>query len=193
MYNMVRLKIFQGQDKKITFKLRRKNGDPLDLTGATGVQVAFTKADRSQLVTSMNQVAAKKASYTVSENMIFIAVSGGANGNNIVLSFDGIQTVQEIVDAWNLANAGNTVEFEGEAASVLPTQNIQLTGGYDAYIPVSITDEKLGHIQCILIDYDTSSLRLGKNQDIKITIDYGNPPNGTRLITVLDGKLDIYA
>jgi len=43
-----------------------------------------------------------------------------------------------------------------------------------------------------MTDYDTSSLRIGKNQDIKFTLDYGAVPNGTRIITVLDGKLDIY-
>lgn len=188
----MRLKIYKGQDKTVVFKLRHKNGDPVDLTGLTNIYISFVKADRSDLILSKTQIAAKKASVSIYD-LTFSADNAGANGNNIVLSFDGVQTVDEVVTAWNDANPANTVSYTGDANYVLPTQNIQLTGGYDAYIPVSILNEVLGKVQCILTDYDTNSLRIGKNQNIKFTLDYGNPPVGTRIITVLDGELDVYS
>ena len=186
----MRLKIYKGQDKTIVFKLRHKNGDPVDLTGLTNIYIAFQKADKSDLLLSKNQVAAKKASAIVYD-VAFIADNAGANSNSIILSFDGIQTVDAIVTDWNTANPSNTLTYEGEGAFVLPTQNVQLTGGYDSFIPVSILNEVLGKVQCILTDYDTSSLRIGKNQNVKFTLDFGAVPTGTRIITVLDGSLDV--
>lgn len=188
----MRLKIYRGQDKTVIFKLRHKNGDPVDLTGLTNIYISFDKTDRSELILSKTQVAAKKASAIVYDIQL-IAVNAGANGNNIVLSFDGIQTLDEIVTAWNDANPANAVSYIGDENYVFPTGDIQLTGGYDSYIPVSIISELLGKVQCVLTDYSTASLRLGKNQNIKFTLDYGNPPSGTRIITVLDGELDVYS
>ncbi len=189
----MRLKIYRGQDKTVIFKLRHKNGDPVDLTGLTNIYVSFQKADRSELILSKTQVSAKKASATV-YGISFIADNAGANGNNILLSFDGITIVDIIVSDWNTANPSNTVTYVGDENYVFPTQDIALTGGVDTYIPVTVVgDDILGKVQCILIEYNTSSLRIGKNQNIKFTLDYGPNPNGIRIITVLDGELDVYA
>lgn len=189
--SLARLKIYRGEDKKPIFKIRLLNGDPLDLQDVTHITAYFEKADRTFLVLGNNLIAAKKASALVSD-LAFSAVTAGANGNNIALSFDGVDTVQIVIDAWNTANPLNQVSVVGDASVVLPAQNIQLVGGYDAYIPIEVLDARLGKIRVTLIDYDTTGFRVGTNQSVKFIVDFGEPPLGTRYITYLKNRLDVY-
>lgn len=60
----------------------------------------------------------------------FSADLPGTLGNNIVLNFDGIKTVQQVVNAWNTANPTNLVEFSMVLGTdVLPAGSVTLAGG----------------------------------------------------------------
>ena len=59
----------------------------------------------------------------------FTADNAGKDGNDIILSFDGVQDIDAAVAEWNGANAGNTVSHNGTGTDVLGAGAIQLSGG----------------------------------------------------------------
>jgi hypothetical protein len=62
----------------------------------------------------------------------------GGSGNDIVLSFDGLDDIDTVLAAWNLANTTNTASLIAGDGSQTPDdlQEIQLAGGADE-IPAS--------------------------------------------------------
>lgn len=64
-------------------------------------------------------------------NLDFTANTPGSAGDNIVLGFDGIKKVSEVVSDYNVSHPGNTVGFTGDGNAVLPLTGVQLTGGAD--------------------------------------------------------------
>ncbi len=189
--SMGRLKIIRGQDKTAIIKLRDKNGDPVSLENHTQIYVKFLRSNRSELILSKSTIPAKKASAVIDDNT-FAAVTSGANGNNIIISFDGITSIDDIITDWNTNNPTNLVELlSGDGSLVYPLENLQLSGGYNSYIPVLIISDILGKFSMTLTDYETNSLAVGENQSITITIDFGEPPEGTRLKAIMDGRLDV--
>lgn len=62
-------------------------------------------------------------------NISFIAANVGTIGNSISLVFDGINTVDTVVDAWNFANSTNRVFFSGLGTVVPAAQTVNLAGG----------------------------------------------------------------
>lgn len=61
------------------------------------------------------------------------ADTAGSAGNDILLEFDGVLTISDAVDAWNLANPSNTVSVSSGDDSQVPDdgETIQLSGGED--------------------------------------------------------------
>ena len=188
-----RLKIIQGADRQPIIRLKNgSNGDPFDLTGATRIAVTFNNKDRSK--TTFDNVAkpAVKATYT-NDSVIYSAVVVGSAGNDIILTFDGVDTIATVIATWNGANPGNTVSSNAPDDSVVPSAvSFRLTDGYDGYTPVSIVgDALLGKIQIILLEKETNLLRRGPNQSFKLVIDEGQHPGGKRSVGLFENKLDV--
>lgn len=62
------------------------------------------------------------------------AVTAGEAGNDILLEFDGILTISEAIDAWNLANPENEAVLSAGDGNQVPDNAVtaQLSGGQDA-------------------------------------------------------------
>jgi len=62
------------------------------------------------------------------------ADTADADGNNIVLTFDGLDDIDAAIAAWNLANPANTATLTAGDGSQIPDnlEEIQLAGGADA-------------------------------------------------------------
>jgi hypothetical protein len=187
-----RLKIVRGEDKDFVVKIRGKDSnDPVDLTAITQVSFSLTRSNRTLLTRTMAQVPAKKAFVDIN-NLRIIANSAGALGNNIILMFNGVDDLDTIVDEWNTANPFNTIAHNGLGTEVLSEAEYMLSGGADAYFPITVVGNPiLGKIQIHLTDEDTKSLRLGLNQSLIVTLDFGAHPTGIRKITRYDNKVDI--
>lgn len=192
MLSNTRLKIIRGEDENFILKLRTKTDkDPMDLTDATKITVIMTKSNRSQLILTNEPVAASKAKTTVS-GIVFIAADAGAAGNTIELDLDGVRTVQQIVDAWNLANSSNQVEFTGSPSTVLSGGLYRLAGGLPTYTPITLVGSPiLGKFKLTLIDLHTNQLRLGLNQSLTVIVDFGVHPTGNRVVSQLSNFLDV--
>lgn len=185
-----RLVIYKGEDKTALVKLKLNNGDPLDLTGVTNLEAILKKANRTNLILSLEQVPASRAGGTY-DNVIFSADTLGLVGNSIILNFDGVHDIDTIVSDWNTANPTNTVSHNGTGSSVLAAGSIQLSGGTAAYFPVDVLDEKLGILTLTMQNNETNSLRLGQDQSVSFNIDYGEHPAGTRKIAKLSKRMDV--
>jgi hypothetical protein len=192
MFSNTRLKVVRGEDESFVLKLRTKTDkDPMDLTDATKITVVILKSNRSELILTNEEVAATKAKAKIS-GVDFIAANAGTSGNDIQLDFDGIRTTQQIVDDWNTANATNAVEHTGVSSQVLVGGIYRLSGGLPAYTPIEIQGNPvLGKIKVKLIDYHTSQLRLGLNQNLTVIIDFGVHPVGDRVVAQLKNFLDV--
>lgn len=71
------------------------------------------------------------------DTVVFTAVNRGVAGNSIALVFNGTDTVQDVVTAWNTANASNTVGFTGQAGSYQPAAGTAtLSGGVNVLAEV---------------------------------------------------------
>jgi microcystin-dependent protein len=53
----------------------------------------------------------------------------GLQGNSITLTFDGVMTVNQVINVWNAANPSNQVTQVGNGANVYPAQSLTLTNG----------------------------------------------------------------
>lgn len=59
----------------------------------------------------------------------FDAKFNGTEGNSIALVFDGVETVDEVVSAWNNDNPNNMAVHDGVGTEVLGAQTVNLAGG----------------------------------------------------------------
>jgi len=188
-----RLKITRGADRAPILRLRsNKTKDPLDLTGVTAIQIVFNTRERGKLTLTNSVVPATRA-IASKNNIIFSAQALGSSGNTIILEFNGVDNITAVVDAWNSVNPSNPAQHNATTGTeVMPACIVKLTGGYDAYQPVSIYgDARLGKILVILLDKDTEQLKTGENQGFKVIIDYGAHPGGTRHVGIYENKLDV--
>lgn len=191
-----RINIVRGEDKTLLIKVRDKEtNDPINLSNVTRISVELIKSNRSKMIKTNASIPATKAFYDLTEdsmNYRFEAVNGGGLGNDILLVFDGIQSISSVLNIWNTNNPTNQVTLVlGDDTDILNEQDIQLYGGLDEYQAVSIEDDPLlGKIKLVLLETETNSLRRGDNQLMKITIDWGNPPSGIRKVIKFN-KLDI--
>lgn len=186
-----RLRVIQGADKQIVIRLKISSGDPFDLSDATGLQVIFESKDRGKITLTNNVIPATKALGKLS-TVTFNAQTAGKNGNGIVLNFNGIDSVQTVVDAWNTANPLNQVGFTGLGTVVLPSGSVRLTGGYDQYRPIEVFGSPLlGKMLITLLEKDTLMMRNGQNQSVKIVVDEGEDTGGRRIMGYFENKLDV--
>ena len=176
------IEIVSGADKTSVFRLRNpKTGDPLNLTGFSKICLKFKKRDRTDLLIDTVTIPAVKASATVDGVTISADISGSA-GNDVILQFDGVDDVDTVVGAWNLANPGNPISHNGAGTEVISAQTVRLDGGYNAYAPVEIVgDAQLGKIRFTLLESQTEALKRGPNQNIVATVDFGTNPGGQRI------------
>jgi hypothetical protein len=187
-----RLVIKRGSDYTPIFKLRGKYyNNPMDLTGVFNITIQLDNANRTKAVYDMTPMPASKAYFE--ENSIKLeAEIAGALGNNIVLVFDGVKTVKQVVDSWNLDNEYNKVIIVSGSENAVITGKKRFWGGLDSYSPVQIDGNPLlGRIKLILSEIDTIKLKRGDNQSVKITVDFGAPPSGSRKIAILEDRLDV--
>lgn len=186
--------IVKGEDRVLTLsiKVRKREGDPYDLTGWTKITAEFRKSDNSilALTTDPADGVAASASHTDggSTTVTFTADTVGVVGNSISLVFDGIDDVDTVVNAWNTANPGNTVSHDGAGTEVLPAATINLQDGVDNVTYVTVLGSVvLGKIQVSLTDTHTNQLRLGKTQSIRVKIDKGTE----RRIAIFRNSIDV--
>lgn len=179
--------VVRGEDKVFICKLRKDDGDPFDLTGVTSIMVKLYKASGGyqEITTAQTPAVSAKATYGA---FTFTAVQPGITGNEIQLIFNGTQTVQQVVDAWNLLYPLNSVSYTGGAGTVVLTSgNVTLNDGLNAFYPlVLITPLVLGKLQITLTDANTNDLKLGTNP-LLIILDFGTHSQGIRkLVSIMD-------
>lgn len=71
------------------------------------------------------------AATALEQGVTFTADVAGSAGNSIALVFDGIDTLDTVVTAWNGANVGNEVSHDGTGTAVLTVVTTTLSGGVD--------------------------------------------------------------
>jgi len=82
-------------------------------------------------VLEIPEAGAVKASAVLGPNT-FTAVNAGVIGNSIALNFDGLLSVSQVVDSYNVAYPLNQVSFIGEGSTVPLAATVTLSGGLDA-------------------------------------------------------------
>jgi hypothetical protein len=113
-----------------------------DNAGAAGREIAQKLNLMVQVLKAHadgEEVAAVAAAFTgqvagMATDVTIEADNAGAAGNSISLSFDGLTTVSDAIDAWNLANPANTATLAAGDGSQTPdnAESIDLSGGSDA-------------------------------------------------------------
>lgn len=186
------VKIKRGSDKTFFIKCRAPNGDPIDITAVTQVTVKIPKKDNTKLNINLDTIPASFAK-VVYNNITYTAMTAGPNGNLILLQFNGVLTIQSVVDAWNLANPANQVGFTGGAGTLVPpTGNAQLTGALSAYERVEkVAPFVLGKLKILLRNPDTVDLKLANSVAIEVLLDEGADPEGTQRGFIIPDALDI--
>ena len=188
-----RLRIYKGADKSFLIRLKSlKTDDPYALDGITSLQVIFINADRSKLVLT-SDVRPSTRAFAEFDGTIFKSQENGSLGNNIHLFFNGVDTLAEVVDAWNSVNPANLGEHDRlDNSTVFPKTEIRLNGGYDAYTPVSIFgDYRLGKVNVVMSETETARLRSGANNSFSIIVDKGENVGGIRNIGTFEQKVDV--
>lgn len=98
---------------------------------ANGDEVAGTPAVAAEF---SGQVAGMTTDVTIT------ADNDGTAGNSILLQFDGLDDIDTVLAAWNLANPGNTASLTGDGSQIPDNgEEIQLAGGAAA-VPDSDAD-----------------------------------------------------
>ena len=190
---MSKAKLFRGEDR--TLVLRTTIGperEPLDLTDATRFAVFFRKESGIDLLEVNSVTVPAVAASIVYEGVTFTAVTPGAAGNGIALTFDGADDIDTVVNDWNTANPTNQVSHDGTGTDVLAAGTAQLEGGAEAFDPVAVIGNPvLGKVRVILNESQTQQLRVGNNQDFKMEIDKGDHPTGERRLVIFRNALDV--
>lgn len=189
---MPTINIVKGEDRVLVMRVvDEKTQEPFDLTGYTKITAQFKKSNNTLLELTSNPVGGVAASIQY-EGVTFTADNVGNDGNSITLVFNGSDDVATVVAAWNGANLTNQVSHDGIGSEVLTADTISLTGGVDAVIAVSVLGNSLlGKVQTLLSDTDTNSMRLGKNQTVRLIIDKGEHPNGDRRIALFRDAINV--
>jgi hypothetical protein len=183
--------ITKGDDRSINLYLTLSgNSRPYDLTGWTNISVFFKKQFGGLL--EKNSSSYNTFAYALYDGVTYTAKTSGTTGNSILLTFSGSQTIQQVVDAWNLANPSNQVGHDSEDGSIIPPAgNVDLEHGQVNLIDVTVVSEVLGHIRVRLHDYDTVQLLAGRSLSFKAVIDKGAPPEGERRKVIFANALEV--
>jgi hypothetical protein len=192
---LVRPEIRRGSDAGFKIYLRDQDGRPYDLTGVTALRLRLPKDPIGAVEVTSAETPAVAATASLEQDeeaYEFTAETAGLAGNDIELEFDGSTSVQDVVDAWNTANPGNSVSFDGDGDTLLDPQTVALAGGVDAYTKlVAQTPLQLGTVNVLLSEADTALLKIGKNIAIELTIDKGASPGGQRKVVLLRDALSV--
>jgi len=176
--------IIKGEDRVLNLDVIRKSTSgikrPFNLTGWTRIAVQFKKYNGGVLEIDNLPAHARASTGTYGE-VTYTADVAGIAGDSITLTFDGAQSISDVISAWNLANSGNEVSSDATDETVIPPAgSITLSGGLDAYSKVSVIDEVQGKISVNLDNEDTNSLKLGPGQGLIVVIDFGEHDLGSR-------------
>lgn len=132
---------------EIRARFRKKDGSILELRLSTSditivdavrgrFGVSFTELQSAQLLIGAGQdfsviFDSGPLATVIYLTTTFTADHPGSDGNSILLTFDGIKTVQQVVDAWNRANPSIQVKFtpSNQSTMVHPVGTAQLAGG----------------------------------------------------------------
>lgn len=192
---MGKLTIIQGEDRIIPLEIIKKDNStvrrPFDITGWTKLTIEFKKSNNETL--SINNLPAHgRKSSGVYGGVTYTATNVGVLGDSIVLVFNGIQTIAQVVAAWNLINPANPVGHSSTSPTSVPLAgSVTLSGGLDNYSKVTVSDPVAGKISVNLDNVDTNSLKIGPTQSIKIIIDFGAHDLGNRRIAVARNVLNV--
>jgi len=183
--------IVKGDDRSINlYFVQQDNGRPYDLTGFTNISVFF----KTQFggILEKNNSTYDTAAYASYAGINFTAQTLGTTGNSISLVFDGIQSLQTIVNAWNLANSGNQVSHDAPDGSIVPASaTVSLAHGQSGLIDVTVPSAVLGHVVVRVHDFDTVQFLAGRSLSFKVFIDNGTPPEGTRRKVIFANALEV--
>jgi len=171
-YTGDKLEIVRGEDRNFVIRFVSSDTyEPYNLTGWYKISVFFEKSESGELLEKNTTSYSSYATVTY-DDVAYTADAVGEDGNTISLTFDGVDTIDTVVGAWNTANPTNTLSHDGTGTAIPPAGTIQLLGGRDAgTIDVSVLSATLGKVQVTLHSEDTNSLRLGKDLGIKAYID----------------------
>ena len=81
------------------------------------------------LLSLSNSILMVNFPFRIFSYLTFSSVFNGTEGNSISLVFDGIETVDIVVTAWNNDNPDNLAEHDGAGTEVLTAQTVNLGGG----------------------------------------------------------------
>lgn len=174
--------VVKGEDRILILRMIFLDSkEPYDLVNWTKVTVQFKQSNRAILekTTELNPAT---VAYFSHDGVVYSATIPGVAGNTIALSFDGLEDIDSVVNAWNTANPTNAVAYDGDGSSVPAEGAFQLSRGRDPYRDVEVINTTLGKISVRLTDADSSSLKTGPNQNIVAVVDKGEHPNGERRI-----------
>ena len=169
--------IVRGEDRVLTLRIvDQKTQEPFDLTGVTKIQCELKKGNNTTLTKSTvaQGGSAAQADY---DGVTYTATTVSDEGNSISLVFNGVQTIEAVISAWNTAHPDNQVSSNStDPATEVPTAgSVSLSGGEDPhYGVVVLTPEVLGKVQVVLLDTDTSIMKLGKDQSTRLIVDKGS-------------------
>lgn len=184
-------KIRRGEDISIPVNITYDNKRPFDLTGWTKITAEFKKSD-NEILSQSTEPANGIFSSAEYEGVTYTADEVGTIGNSISLVFDGNDDIDTVVDAWNTSNPSNTVSSDASDGTVVPSAGtVNLSGGEEPEPEIDVVDDKLGEISIKLNDTETSMLRLGNEQSIKLLIDFQDHPEGKRRIAVINRMIDV--
>jgi len=182
--------IIRGEDRVLTLRVvDQKTGEPYDLTGWTKLQAELKKGNNQTLTKSTVPQGGVAAQVTY-DGVIYTAQVASDEGNSISLVFNGVQTVETVISNWNTANPDNLVTSNSTDPSteVPAAGTASLSGGVDPhYGVVVLVPEVLGKVQVVLLDTDTSAIKLGKNQSTRLIIDKGTE----RRIALFRNAIDV--
>jgi hypothetical protein len=197
---LVRPNIRRGSDATFKIYLRDSFDRPYDLTGWTRLRVRLPKENIGAVEVNSDAIPAAKAYATIQVDVggdlvsvRFEAVTGGEAGNDIELVFNGTDTLDDVVGAWNTANPTNTVSHDADDGTIVPeAQTVALDQGLDSYYKVYPSSPlQLGEVNVVLSEADTSLLKIGRTQAVEITIDKGNHPAGKRVVVLCKDSIAV--
>lgn len=186
-----RVTIPVGADVVLYFRfMNTKTQKQLDLTNMIRAQMFLTARDKSTMDFE-NVAKPAGASHGKYAGVTYTAVTAAMAGNLIVLYFDGVKTIAQVMSTWNLANPTNTVTCDAANTAVVPALGeLHLEHGYDAYDQISVFGNPLyGVLALRLKQVDTLNLRIGINQSLKCYIDFSG--GGPRKVATLQNAVDI--
>jgi hypothetical protein len=167
------VRIKRSVPKKFNLKLRTPSGDPHPgVESATEITIKF-KTIGGSLSINTQQVPADKA-FKLSNSVTYTAAVAGVAGNLIILPFDGIETIDSVINTWNGANPGNTVVSDAAtpAVTVPVAGTVTLEEGQEAFFNVKKpTLANTANLAIVLSGKDTKDLRIGPNQSIDVLLD----------------------